>query len=166
MSHISGGRTSVFWELQQKGQISSWITQDGFGHKERKTGSKGLTFSHSGKPRDRGSSKMSWCRGSIMWGHLVSFSVGLLLVISDGSSSSWYHIFIWQCPKVVKSKSLLVSFENAEKLYRTPWGLVGQLPCTLMLYQSFSKGIQLLGSFRLIDIYPLGARYDVAKVTQ
>ena len=104
MSHISGGRTSVFWEWQQKGQISSWITQDGFGHKERKTGSKGLTFSHSGKPRDRGSSKMSWCRGSIMWGHLVSFSVGLLLVISDGCSSSWYHIFIWQCPKVVKSK--------------------------------------------------------------
>lgn len=60
-----------------------------------------------------------------------------------------------------------MSFENAEKLYRIPpRGLVGQLPCTLRLYQSFSKGIQLLGSFRLVDIYPLGARYDVAKVTQ
>ena len=70
---------------------------------------------HSRKPRDRGSSKVSWCRGSVMWGHFVSFSVGRLLVISDGCSSSWYRIFIWQCPKVVKSKSLLVSFENAKK---------------------------------------------------
>ena len=57
-----------------------------------------------------------------------------------------------------------------KNLYRLPpLGLVGQLPCTLMLYQSFSNGIQLLGSFRLIDICPLGARYeplDIAKVTQ
>lgn len=57
-----------------------------------------------------------------------------------------------------------------QKNYRIPLlGLVGQLPRTLVLYQSFSKGIQLLGSFRLIDIYPLGAGYeplDIAKVTQ